>query len=270
VVAADQGSVWWSTHPTGGPSAWSSTNVDGTYSLGSISCPSTAECVALDQFGRAISTNDPTGGATAWSIHQAFNPPGVPQSISCPNDGMCVAVQPYPFIGTDGVIAVSTDPIGGQWTNELDSSAPRNVDCPSVSICVVSGSQLEVSTDPASGSWTRYRIEGITSPSSISCASAQQCVVGDGASGYVAISDDPADGPRTWTSVLADRINCASTPDACGTEQIIASDRTGVHTLDSSTEFEPETGPQLTGLSFNGSVLSWLDHGSPKSAELTP
>jgi len=70
--------------------------------------------------------------------------------------------------------------------------------------------------------------------------------------------------------VLADPIYCATTPFTCATEQIIAADRTGVHTLDSSTEYQAQTGPQLTGLALNGDTLSWNAHGSPTSAQLRP
>lgn len=59
-------------------------------------------------------------------------------------------------------------------------------------------------------------------------------------------------------------------PIACVTEQIVASDRTGVHTLDSSTGFEAQTGPQLIGLALSGDTLSWNTHGSPTSAQLKP
>ena len=71
--------------------------------------------------------------------------------------------------------------------------------------------------------------------------------------------------------MLADPIDCATSPPyACATEQIIASDRTGVHTLDSSTGFEAQTGPQLTGLALSGDTLSWNAHGSPTTAQLRP
>jgi hypothetical protein len=63
---------------------------------------------------------------------------------------------------------------------------------------------------------------------------------------------------------------CQETANGCGTEQIIAADRTGVRTLDSSTDPEPQAGPQLTGMTLTGDTLSWNDHGSPKSAQLTP
>jgi hypothetical protein len=86
----------------------------------------------------------------------------------------------------------------------------------------------------------------------------------------VLITHDPTAGPGAWTPVFADQIQCPLAPGACADEQIDASDRTGVHTLASSTEFEPQTGHQLTGMTLTGDTLSWNDHGSPHSAQLAP
>jgi hypothetical protein len=63
---------------------------------------------------------------------------------------------------------------------------------------------------------------------------------------------------------------CQQTPSTCATEQIIASDRSGVRTLDSSAQSGAGAGPQLTGLSLSGHTLSWSHRGSPMSAQLTP
>ncbi len=105
-------------------------------------------------------------------------------------------------------------------------------------------------------------------PQSISCPTTSFCAIGTVGTGDAFTSSDPAGGAGTWTPVLADPINCATTPSACGTEKIIASDRNGVRPLDSSTEFEAQTGPQLTGLTLTGDTLSWKDHGSLTSAHL--
>ena len=84
------------------------------------------------------------------------------------------------------------------------------------------------------------------------------------------VSTDPTGGASAWIPVLVDKVDCASALRACGTEQIIASDRTGVRTLDTSTEFEVRTGPQLTDLALNSDTLRWQSHGSPASTQLTP
>jgi hypothetical protein len=144
-----------------------------------------------------------------------------------------------------------------------------DVSCPSTSLCVGAGaSGVSVSTDPSSGKWTTYALSN--SPQSVSCPTTSFCAIAGIGAGYAFTSSDPAAGAAAWKPVLADPIDCATARFACVTEQIIASDRTGVHTLDSSTEFEAQTGPQLTGLALSGDALRWNAHGSPTTAQLRP
>ncbi len=58
------------------------------------------------------------------------------------------------------------------------------------------------------------------------------------------------------------------TSTQCPTEQIVASDSTGVHTLDTCTGSDLEEPSALTGLSLSGDMLTWLHVGSPRSAVL--
>ncbi len=60
------------------------------------------------------------------------------------------------------------------------------------------------------------------------------------------------------------------TPDYCPNctvEEIVASDHTGVHTLDTVTR-SPTEPPALTDLTINGDTLTWSHNGAPKSAQL--
>ena len=222
------------------------------------------------QQGNLVSATDPTGGPGAWTVRHIS--PFALNRISCASASLCAASAIGP---PSANVIVSTDPANGQWTVSHNPGV-FSVSCPSASLCVTVGSSdtgesedVGVSTDPGSGSWSRYEIPN-ANPGNVSCPTSSFCMLGGTNDGNVLISTNPAGGAGTWTPVLADRINCASTPDACGTEQIIASDRTGLHTLDSSTEFEPQTGQQLANMTLSGNTLSWNDHGSPKSAQLTP
>ena len=129
-------------------------------------------------------------------------------------------------------------------------------------------SGVSVSSDPSSGVWTTYGLSN--SPQSVSCPTTSFCAIGGIGTGYAFTSTDPAAGTGAWKRVLADPIDCSTTPVACVTEQIIASDRTGVHTLDSSTEFEAQTGPQLTGLTLTTDLVSWSHAGTPRAFVLKP
>jgi hypothetical protein len=72
----------------------------------------------------------------------------------------------------------------------------------------------------------------------------------------------------------SDAVSASHTTDvesscSCTTEDIIASDSTGVHTLDTATR--PETTPtELTNLTLTGDTLSWDHNGVPRSAQLRP
>ena len=262
VASASGGKLLVSTDPTGGASAWSVDAVDGTNDLWAVSCPTTSECFAGGGGGDVISSSNPTAGASAWTVRHL----GLPdlQQISCPSSSLCLAISTGPPLG----LLASTHPAAGPWTTTDGSFRAQDVSCPSTSLCVaVDQSGVSVSTDPSSGEWTTYGLSN--SPQSVSCPTTTFCAIGGIGPGYAFTSTDPAAGTAAWKPVLADPIDCATTPLlAC--EQIIASDRTGVHTLDSSTEFEAQTGPQLTGLALSGDTLSWNAHGSPTTAQLSP
>ena len=263
VASASAGKLLVSTDPTGGPSAWSVDAVDGTEDLRAVSCPTTSECFAGDASGDVINSSNPTGGASAWSVRH-LDQSGL-QQISCPSSSLCVGA---PWGLPDGVV-VSTDPAAGPWTTTNNSFRASDVSCPSTSLCVaVNQSGVSVSTDPSSGAWTTYGLSN--PPLNVSCPTTSFCAIGTVGGGYAFTSSDPAAGAAAWKPVLADRIDCATTPYACATEKIIASDRTGVHTLDSSTEYEAQTGPQLAALALTSDVLSWSHDGTPRTFALTP
>jgi len=143
------------------------------------------------------------------------------------------------------------------------------VSCPSTLLCVaINGLGVSVSTDPSSGAWTTYGLSD--SPVGVSCPTTSFCAIGTVGTGLALTATDPTAGASAWKAVLADRIDCSTTPNACATEQIFASDRNGVHTVGSSTEYEAQTGPQLTGLALSGDTLSWNAHGNPATVQLSP
>ena len=262
VATASGGELLVSTDPTGGASAWSVDVVDATNGVSVVSCPTTSECFASGG-GDVISSSNPTAGASAWTVRHL----GLPalQQISCPSSSLCVGV----VTGLPNGLFVSTDPAAGPWTTTNSSFPARDVSCPSTSLCVaVNGSGVSVSTDPSSGDWTTYGLSN--SPHSVSCPTTSFCAIGGSGTGYAFTSTDPAAGTGAWKPVLAHRIDCAITPNVCTTERIIASDRTGLHTLDSSTEYEGQTGAQLTGLTLSGDTLNWNAHGAPTTAQLKP
>jgi hypothetical protein len=119
-----------STRPTTG--SWGYNHVDSTNDLDAISCPSTNLCVAVDTAGDVVTTTDPTGAASSWTISHV-DPHGL-VAISCPSTALCVAVD------NAGDVVTTTDPTGGSasWTiRHVDG--PRAlvaISCPSTKLCV--------------------------------------------------------------------------------------------------------------------------------------
>jgi hypothetical protein len=153
------------------------------------------------------------------------------------------------------------------WTQVSEPADPTAIDCPTASFCAAVGYQgtVQISTDPASGAWTSTHIDenGLRA---ISCASASLCVASD-QYGYLLGSSDPTGGSAAWTSTFLDGNPCTA-GTLCTTEEIVSSDATGVHTLDTATA--PGMGPLLTGLTLSGDILTWDHAGTPESAALNP
>ena len=80
-------------------------------SIVDISCPSADLCVAADDDGDVVTSTDPTGGASAWTVTNVDGAKFI-MDVSCPSAGLCVGVD------NDGDVVTSTDPTGGAsaWT----------------------------------------------------------------------------------------------------------------------------------------------------------
>ena len=106
VAVDDTGDVLTSSNPSGGASAWSSVDVDGSNYLSGISCPSAGFCVAVDDAGDVLTSSNPSGGASAWSSVDVDGSNYL-SGISCPSAGFCVAVDQA------GDVLTSSNPAGG-------------------------------------------------------------------------------------------------------------------------------------------------------------
>jgi hypothetical protein len=135
-----------SSTPTA-PGGWNAVYVDEGVQPGSpnqrqlkgVSCPSTTLCIAVGFLGKIITSTDPTGPASGWSVAD-LNPTGANIhlfGVSCPTTTFCVAVP------SGGEIATSTNPTGGAeaWTIP-HLPAPlelRGISCDSPSFCAAGG-----------------------------------------------------------------------------------------------------------------------------------
>jgi YVTN family beta-propeller protein len=178
-------------------------------SLNDVSCPSSALCVAVDSLGNVVTSTNPTalsgqqgaepGSGATWT--PLTIDPGVSlNGVSCPSTGLCVAV------GTDGSVAISTDPTDGSsanWTvTQVDGAALNAVSCPSMSLCALvddNGNVLTSTTPATAPNWVLAAADPGASLRAISCTPAGElCVAADDA-GSVVSSTDPTGGAATWT-----------------------------------------------------------------------
>lgn len=257
-IRAD-GRIAVSSHPAGGTAVWTVTKrIAPAIGLDAIFCSAEPRCFVTDTGGPVLTSNDPAGGPGAWTKSRA-----TPELVAgaCPTSRLCVTVGL-------GEIATSTAPDAQVWTRRPIPDGLVSVSCPTTSLCVAvgDGGEVYVSTDPASGPWSHTIIDYGFNLSSVSCASASLCVATDDA-GHVLTATDPAGDPSAWTPALLEGDSCTD-GHACTIESIKASDKTGLHTVDSSRL--PGPGQVLTGLTLTGDTLSWSHAGSPRSVSLTP
>ena len=103
------GNLLASSNPTGGPDAWTVTNVVDAGSnsadnrLETVGCSPSGLCVAVDLSAHVITSANPTGGAGAWTVTQL----GITEltGASCPTSDLCVVVD------GGGNVATSTSPL---------------------------------------------------------------------------------------------------------------------------------------------------------------
>jgi hypothetical protein len=213
VIADFDGAVLTATNPAAGASAYASTDLSGDvkspaelFTLLSVSCGSATECVASDDNGDLLATNDPAGGASAWSAAHVDGA-NLIDSVSCVASGLCVAV--------DGVgnLFASTAPDGTRqsWTatDNVDPSGFDAVVCQSAALCLAAAGDgtIAVSHDPSAGaatwSHTGHLGSGVTHHPAlvaVSCpSSSSSCVALDGA-GNLLSTDRLAGGSASWNS----------------------------------------------------------------------
>ncbi len=154
-VAGDwDGDVVTSSNPTGGTDAWSVAHVDSNLISGavvgkaaqaeivSVSCPSVSLCVASDGVGEVLTSQNPTGGASAWRSSRATprlsalsTAPDLttPISLTCPTASLCTGLY------SPAEVALTYQPLSGvEWERVVvDPTGELNaISCPAASLCL--------------------------------------------------------------------------------------------------------------------------------------
>lgn len=205
-VAADfDGSILYSTDPTGGTSEWHSVPIDVGLEFTGISCPSISLCFAVTSGGQVVTSTNPTGAASAWKT--TANLSASLAQISCASPTLCAAID------TAGDIVSTTAPksSASAWTKtHVDDATLQAISCTSVgsALCVASDSSGNVltSVDPTGGptAWTATGIHSSAAIPAISCPSATLCVAGGATDGDVLSATNPTGGANAWTAIPAD------------------------------------------------------------------
>ena len=184
-----------------GFAAWHLTTYPvATYTaLKGVSCPSMSLCVASDAGGSLLTSTNPLGGRSAWTITKL--PAGIQGAISCPTAQFCAATA-------GDAVLTSTDPTGGPsaWTvTSLFSGYHQftGISCPSASLCVAVDAvgDVVVSTNPIGGpaAWRTTNIDGRTSINAVSCPSGSLCVAVDNLAN-VLTSTNPTGSASAWSA----------------------------------------------------------------------
>lgn len=190
------------------PLSWSAPRLaDGARPFGhaipinGVACPSVSLCVAVAGRGDVITSTNPGGPPSGWTVTNVDSGNEV-NGIACPSVSLCVAYD------SDGNILSSTTSAGGvgAWRIAANTGAfgafRGGLSCPSVSLCVAIGANGTVytSTDPAAdaNTWTRTAVDPGKNLAGITCPSASLCVAWDD-SGDVVSSADPGGGPGAWS-----------------------------------------------------------------------
>lgn len=195
---------------------WTRSGNAGTSGAVSLSCRSSALCVAVGDGSRVFVSRRPLVRNARW-FPSRVDPADRLNAVVCPSASQCVAVD------SAGNVVVSTNPAAGRtaWTvRSVDPGhALTTIACPSVSLCVAVDSAGDVVTSTAptspSGPWTVLHVDdALANPSclryqttcqspsltSISCPSTSFCVAVDD-SGQGVQSSDPAGGAGAWTEI---------------------------------------------------------------------
>jgi hypothetical protein len=203
VAVGYEGSVYVSTDPTGGASAWSVTDVNeerNATHLTAVSCPSASLCIAVsggfgEAAGRVLTSTAPASGR--WQTTQLAGSPDL-RGVSCASPSLCVAVA------KGGRIFVSGDPTSGAsaW-RAAGSPTPRDlqgVSCVATLLCAAgdAGGNILTSTDPAGGApFGETNAAGSVQITGLTCPTTRRCVAVDN-DADILTSTDPTGGPGSW------------------------------------------------------------------------
>jgi hypothetical protein len=213
-VVAGIHNLFISPNPGGGAGAWSRSPIDPLAEITSLSCPSAALCVAVDNRGNVLSSTNPALLASTWQIVHvdpaADDGEGGIHAVSCPSVSFCAAVD------DQGNVLTSTNPAGGLpawriqpvYTGIGSAGGLLDISCPSVSLCIAAGGsygEVATSTHPSGGrqSWRGVAVSpGISEHAEgslefVHCDFVSVCIAADNLE-HTYVTRHPTRGSSAW------------------------------------------------------------------------
>jgi hypothetical protein len=207
------------THTTIDPSAIATGGMLINPLSGSIACPSTSQCTAVDNDGREITFNPSApGGRTSITVDTR----GLSE-VECPSTSQCTA------FGEGREITFNPSAPGTPTPTTIFPHTGQDVTgaaCPSTGQCTaVDDVGLEVTFDPrAPGTVTPTTIDTGTELTGVACPSIRQCTAIDH---YGRAVEGNPQRVRTWTLQPIGNANALRAIACSSTAQCVAGDRVG-------------------------------------------
>ena len=181
---------------------------DGTNMLTSVSCPSSAFCLAVDADGNAVYS---INAGSSWTKVTGIDATNHLTGVACPTSSFCVAVD------QSGRILASATPTSAAWApTPVNAGSLTGVSCSSGAMCVaVNAAGVAWTSSDASSPSATWSATGVASTlNAVACTAEAMCVATDAGTAYA--SDNPTSGAPTWVSSAADggnTINAVSCTD---------------------------------------------------------
>jgi hypothetical protein len=236
VAVDNRGYVISSTKPNGGAKYWSKPVLaDTTVAAGGgpagfagISCPTVKLCVAVDNASQVVTSTNPTGAASAWTVTAIPDTPAL-TSVACASTTLCV------LGGSTRYESITPTAGATAWTarGAIVGGVLESLVCPNITLCVGVGygdtttglaSVTATPSGPTSG-WVNTTI--VTSVpagnsqllDSVACPAATFCVAVDGADdaydtvspvtgGWASIKPARKLATSAWSAISCDVKNC--------------------------------------------------------------
>lgn len=260
LASTNLGLLSWTTDANSSAPHWTTASTFSN-SPHAFACPSPSLCIAGDDNGDILYTTQPLQSLASWSSTKVDAGSDASTtfgnailSVSCGSSTFCVAVD------ADGNSYMSTDPVGGAWS-QMGSVAPSDPDdnvsvsCAGTTCLAVNGAGYGFLRG---GTWSGVPTNPPFTPTKAACLSATQCLLFGSGDAETITPSDPTTGVLRQVGVGALSVSCPTASfcvtadsNAGGGDVGVSRDPTGPASAWQDTNTFPGAGlvacsPQLT------------------------